>query len=142
MRTSRILSPKNINQEIKKLRIGVAKLKLDSMKIDEEIAQRQERLLALEELKAELEADKAEFLGFDRVNKPIREGDYIKLLTPSKRGTSFYKTNKGIVQQKSRRHSSRITIQKINGSPDDTTTRLPKNVKVTTVHNVDDSGDF
>ena len=137
MRTTKVISPKNVDQEIKKLRAGVAKLKIDSEKIEQEIAAREEKLLALEELKAELEADEAEVLGIDRFNSPIHEGDYVKLLTPSKRGTAFYKVKYGIVLGKSRRHSSRISIKKVNGP--DSTNRLPKNVQVITVQDVDTS---
>ena len=110
------ISTKSIEIEIKELELHIARLELDLSK------KRQERR-DLQELQEK------ESIGSDCHERLIREGDTVRILTPSKSGLFKGETH-AVVIGRSRRHLGRILIG-ITDNLNITTNRESHNVEVT-----------
>ena len=113
-------SSKSLDVEIKKLELEIAKLRLD-------LAEKEKQKELLEEFQT------TESVGIDRHECPVFEGDIVKILTPSRKG-SFKGVEHAVVIGRSKRHSQRVLIGKIE-KPEVTTNRESYNLLVVTRKN-------
>ena len=110
------VTSKSIDVEIKKLELEIAQLWFD-------LAEKEKQKELLEELKS------SESLGIDRYERPIYEGDIVRILTPSKKGP-FKAAERAVVIGRSKRHPKRILIGLI-GNAEINTNRESYNLEVT-----------
>ena len=110
------ISTKSIEVEIKELELQIARLELD-------LSKKQQERRDLHELQEK------ESIGFDRHERLIREGDTVRILTPSKSGP-FKEETHAVVIGRSKRRLGRILIGKTD-NVNITTNRESRNVEVT-----------